>query len=93
MFWKERPDGLVLALKISPKAAKSEILGVEGEELKLKIAAVPEKGEANMEVVRFLAKALGFPKSQVVLLSGEASRHKKVLLKGANPSILALLGI
>ena len=82
MFCKETQEGVILSLKISPKSSKSEIAGIEGEELKLRIAAVPEKGEANTEIIRFLSKQLKIPKSQMTMISGETSRHKRVLIRG-----------
>jgi uncharacterized protein (TIGR00251 family) len=78
---KETPEGLIISIKVTPKSSKNEIVGWENEELKVRITAAPEKGEANEEVIRFLSKTLGIAKSRVILLSGETSRHKKILLK------------
>lgn len=78
---KETPNGIELAVKITPKASKNEIVGWESGELKIRIAAVPEKGEANEELIRFLAKQLGISKSQIILLSGDKNRHKRLIIK------------
>ena len=74
--------GIELAVKVTPNARRNEIVGWEEQRLKVKIAAVPEKGEANQELIKFLAKWLLIPKSQIKLLSGEASRHKRLLIRG-----------
>jgi uncharacterized protein (TIGR00251 family) len=91
MFWKETHEGVVISLKITPKSSKSEAAGIEGDELKLRIAAVPEKGEANAEIIRFLSKRLKISKSKIILISGETSRHKRVLIKGVEPAALKTL--
>ena len=70
-----------LAVKVTPGASRSEIVGWEedphaGRVLKLRIAAPPVEGKANREVVAFLAKRLGVPKSSVELLHGSTGRIK-----------------
>ena len=73
-----------LALKVTPGARKNEILGWEddypqvGRVLKVKIAAPPVEGKANKEIVLFLAKALGIPKSAVEVVHGTSGRIKLV---------------
>lgn len=73
-----------LALKVTPGAKKNEILGWEedypqvGRVLKVKIAAPPVEGKANKEIVQFLAKALGVPKSAVEVVHGTSGRIKLV---------------
>jgi len=79
---KQTLKGIELAIKVTPKANRSEIVGWENDELKVRLAAVPEKGEANQELIRFLAKTLGVAKSQIDLISGDTSRHKRVLISG-----------
>lgn len=93
MLWQKTADGIIVSVKIIPKACKSEVMGVEGEELKLRIAAIPEKGKANIEVVRLLSKKLKIAKSRIVILSGQASRHKRLLITGVSEDkIDSLLG-
>ncbi len=75
-----------LALKVTPGAKKSEILGWAddypgvGRVLKLKIAAPPVEGKANKEIEAFLAKTLGLPKSAVRIARGASGRIKLVEL-------------
>lgn len=73
---------IVLAIKVVPKASKSEIVGWEGAALKIRIKAVPEKGEANEELIDFLSETLDIPKSHISLVGGKTSRNKKVKLDG-----------
>lgn len=74
---KETPDGVILSVKIIPKSSKNEIVGWEGDYLKIRINAVPKDGEANEALINFLAKFFGIAKSSIKLLSGQTSRLKK----------------
>lgn len=70
-----------LAIKASPNAKKSEIIGwidepLSGKTLKIRIAAPAQEGKANAAIIQFLAKTLSIPKSQIKLLRGDASRIK-----------------
>lgn len=73
-----------IALKVTPGARKNEILGWEedypqiGRVLRVKIAAPPVEGKANKEIVAFMAKTLGIPKSSVELLHGSTGRIKLI---------------
>lgn len=75
-----------LALKVSPGAKRSELLGWEedypgvGRVLRLRIAASPVEGKANKAVLEFLAARLGLPKSALSLLHGSSGRLKLVEL-------------
>jgi uncharacterized protein (TIGR00251 family) len=69
-------DSILLDIKALPGASKSQIAGLSGDRLRIKIAAPPEDGKANTELRSFLAKALGCPRKDIVLISGEKSRLK-----------------
>ncbi|WP_347247669.1 DUF167 family protein [Zoogloea sp.] len=81
----------VLALHIQPGARKTEVAGLHGEALKIRLAAPPVDGKANAALLAFLAQACGVPKSAVSLLSGETSRSKRVRIVGADASALEAL--
>ena len=71
-----------LRLHIQPRAARSEIVGLHGEALKIRLAAPPVDGKANTMLTAFLAKLLGIHKSAVKLKSGRQSRKKRLLITG-----------
>jgi uncharacterized protein len=77
-FYEEQPDRLVLRLRVSPGASKNEVQGVRDGELWVRVAAAPDKGKANAELVRYLAGVLGVSRSSVEVVSGAKSRHKRV---------------
>lgn len=87
------PEGLVLQVRVTPNASADRIEGVETRDdgnvvLRVRVRAVPDKGKANAAVVALLAKALGIPKSDIALTSGETSRLKTLRLSG-DPAALA----
>jgi len=71
-----------LKVKAVPGASRSEIVGRLGEALKIRVAAPPEGGKANREILELLAERLGLPAASVTLVSGAASSAKVVELLG-----------
>jgi len=70
-----------LRLRVTPNAGRDAIEGFEfladgTQVLRLRVAAVPDKGKANAAVIAILAKALGLPKSALQLVAGETARLK-----------------
>ncbi len=92
LILKTHTRGTLLNLYVQPKASKSEVWGVYGSNqdlrLKVRVAAPPIDGEANSEVCRFFAKLLDLPKSKVILLSGDRSRYKVILVLGTTRELL-----
>jgi hypothetical protein len=75
---REAQDAVVLTLHVQPGARRTEVAGVHGDALKLRLAAPPVDGKANAALRAFLADAFGVPQRQVTLLRGETSRDKVV---------------
>lgn len=65
-----------LTLHIQPGAKKTEIAGVHGDALKIRLAAPPVDGKANAALIAFVADRLGLAKSAVSVKSGQSSRRK-----------------
>ncbi len=80
-------QGYVLLLHVVPGASKTEVAGLHGDRLKVKVAAPPEKGAANEELLAFLAKRLGLPKKSVRLTAGAQSRAKAVAIHDLSPDL------
>jgi uncharacterized protein (TIGR00251 family) len=70
--------GSELTLHVQPGASRSELAGLHGDALKLRIAARAVEGAANTAVIEFIARWLSLPKRDVCLLRGEKSRQKTV---------------
>ena len=75
-------QGVTLRLHIQPGAKKTEVVGMHGDALKIRLAAPPVDGKANACLLTFLAETLGVAKSAVSLLSGDTSRAKRVHVSG-----------
>ncbi len=80
-------SGYLVKIQVSPGAAATRVMGLYGDRLKIRVAAPPEKGAANAEVLAFLARALGLAKSQVQLKSGARDRAKVVEVASLDPDL------
>lgn len=95
--YRIEPGGLTLHLRVTPNAGVDRIEGTEARDdghdvLRLRVKAVPDKGKANAAVIVLLAKALGIPKSQISLVSGDTARQKTVFIAGDGVSLATLVG-
>jgi hypothetical protein len=81
-FVKQTQTGVTLTIKLVPRASRDEVMGPEGDALKIRLTAPPVEGAANAALIAFLARVLAVPKAQVTLLHGETSRHKTVAIRG-----------
>ncbi len=81
---EETSDGnaaIVLTLHVQPGAKLTEVAGRYGAALKIRVAAPPVDGKANVELLRYLASAFGVPLRNVTLVRGDASRQKVVRIE------------
>jgi uncharacterized protein (TIGR00251 family) len=79
-FARAVEGGFDLAIKVVPGASRSEIVGVLGDRLKIRVAAPPEGGKANRAVVELLQEWLGA--SDVEIVAGSGSAQKTVRIRG-----------
>ncbi len=71
-----------LHLQVQPRASRTEVAGPHGGALRIRLAAPPVDGEANAELVAFLARRLRVPKAQVTIVRGVSGRRKVVEVAG-----------
>jgi uncharacterized protein (TIGR00251 family) len=71
-----------LRLRVAPGARRSHVAGRLGDAWKVRVAAPPERGKANDEVVALLASALGIPRREIRIVAGRGTRDKLVELSG-----------
>lgn len=81
-------DGVRVALRVTPRAGSNAIGEVRNGLLQVKVTAAPEDGRANAAVLKLLSKTWRVPVSSIEILSGESSREKLLLLRGAQLSDL-----
>ena len=90
--WARRTaEGWTLAVHAQPGAKRSEVAGVHGDRLKIRIAAPALDGRANEALTAFVAGRLGIPKNRVTVAKGAQSREKLVAV-AADCDPTALLG-
>ena len=81
---------LSLTLHAQPGARKSEIVGLHGDALKLRIAAPAVENKANAALIEFLSESLGVSKSAISIRHGAMGRRKVVAIAGG-PELLVKL--
>ena len=67
---------------VQPRAARSEVVGVHGDAIKIRLSSPPVDGAANDELVIFLAEIFAVPRRAVRILAGETSRSKLIEIDG-----------
>jgi uncharacterized protein (TIGR00251 family) len=67
---------------VVPNAKRSEVVGLHGEAIKIKIQAPAMDGMANAALLEFVAEKLGIPIRQLALVAGQKSRDKMVAIQG-----------
>jgi uncharacterized protein (TIGR00251 family) len=81
-FLRVEPDGVMLSVKLQPRASASEIGEPLANELRIKVTAPPVDSAANEALVRLLAETLDCPRNRIELIRGNTSRHKVLKLHG-----------
>ncbi|KFB69622.1 DUF167 domain-containing protein [Candidatus Accumulibacter vicinus] len=90
--WLREVDGsIMLAVHVQPGAKRSEVAGLHGDALKIRLAAPAIDGRANAALLAFVAQRLGLAKSAVELKSGQTSRRKVLSVLGARADAVRCL--
>lgn len=77
-------NGVLIKVRVKPRAQKNVVDGVRNEALMVSVTAAPEDGKANAAVIEVLSRALGHPKSLIVVARGQTSRDKTLRLLNAS---------
>ncbi|UCG20619.1 MAG: YggU family protein [Deltaproteobacteria bacterium] len=78
----ENEAGVVIKVQVQTRASRDEVVGPYGDSLKVRITAAPVAGAANKHLLKFLAKQLKIPQSQLSLISGATSKTKSISIQG-----------
>ena len=81
-FYEWQGKDLIIRLKVQPRASDDGFAEIMDDRIKLKLTAPPIDGKANRHLTRCLAKLFKVPKAQVIILSGETGREKRVRIVG-----------
>jgi len=84
-FLREQADGVLLSVKLQPRASKNEIGEPIGDELKIKVTAPPVDAAANEALLELLAQKMDCARNRIELIRGHKSRHKTIKFHGFRP--------
>lgn len=82
-WYRRNGEVLTLTLHVQPGAKSTNVAGLHGEALKIRLAAPPIEGRANDALLKFIAESFEVPLRQVELKQGGQSRHKVVAITGS----------
>ncbi len=80
---KPTSTGVEIAIRVVPRARKTEPAGTRAGALVVRLAAAPHEGAANTALLAWLSRSVGVPARAVRIVAGERSRHKRVVIEGA----------
>ena len=84
-------DAVRFSVRVQPRASRTEIAGLHGTALKVRVHAPPVDGAANEAVVDLLARQLRIPRGNIRVVSGATGRSKMVEATGVGvDAVLAL---
>jgi uncharacterized protein len=81
-WWSIDDDAVTLRVRVTPRGRRSEVLGVSGDRLRLRVAAPAVEGRANDELVRFVAELFAVRRSAVAIVAGHLSQLKTLVISG-----------
>jgi len=83
MKWVEdTTGGCILQVRVTPRSSRNRVDGPREGALKIRLNAPPVEGKANEALIDFLAESLDLPRRAFILLAGEQSRTKRILVRG-----------
>jgi len=91
ILYTQRDDSLLFAVRVVPRASRTEIVGEHDGALRVRVAAPPVEGAANLELVRTIARAFRVPQSAVLITGGHNSKLKQLRVRGATREMLERL--
>ncbi|HVG28091.1 MAG TPA: DUF167 domain-containing protein [Pyrinomonadaceae bacterium] len=87
----ESDGAITFGVRVVPRASRTEVAGEHDGALRVRVAAPPVEGAANEELTRFFAKSLGVAAREVEIVSGLASKSKRVRVRGASRAAVEAL--
>ena len=84
---RDAPDGVVLDIKVVPRAGTNMVAGTRDGALLIRLAAAPVDGAANDELIALLARLLDVPKRHITIISGDKNRTKRVKVLGVSAAV------
>lgn len=76
------PSGARLTVKVVPGSSRTQYCGMHDGMMRIRLAAVPEKGKANKALIAYLAGLLSVKKNAVKIISGQTAPIKHIVVEG-----------
>jgi uncharacterized protein YggU (UPF0235/DUF167 family) len=94
--WSLTADGVALMVRLTPKGGRDTIGSIDAladgrTVLMARVRAAPADGEANLALIRLIAKTVGVPPRDVALVAGATARLKRLTVSGDGPALIAAL--
>ncbi len=90
-WFRQAGECVTLSIYVQPGAKKTEVAGLHGDALKIRIKAPPVEGQANALLCKYLAERFAVPLRAVTLKAGDLSRNKVVEICGSRVIPASLL--
>jgi uncharacterized protein len=84
----QKDNALLLHVKVVPNSSRTQVAGILGDALKIKVAQPPEDGRANRAVIELLADALNTPPANISIVAGHTQPRKTVRIQGVSAATL-----
>lgn len=81
-------DSLLVGFRVAPSAARTAVVGLYGDRVKVAISAPAEGGKANARLIDALAGWMGLMRDNIHIKSGHGSRDKVVAFEGIDKADL-----
>lgn len=93
IWYAREGDTVIVSVYVQPGAKRTEIAGLHGDELKIRLASLPIDGRANDALLKYVAQLFDVPTRQVELKRGARSRHKKIVIIGSKIDPLFIINL
>jgi uncharacterized protein len=80
--------GVLVTVRVTPRAGRTAIAGVRGDTLLVKLAAAPVDGAANDALIALLSQVSDLPNRNIAIVAGDKNRTKRVHLAGTSVSAM-----
>jgi len=88
-YIKESKQGVEISIHVVPGAKKSELIGLHGTSLKIRVSAPPIEGRANEEILHYFSNLCKIRPAQISIIRGLKSRGKTVQILDTNWAAIA----
>ena len=83
--WRWQDQDLILSILVQPGARRTEVVGLHGAAIKIRLQARPVEGAANEALICFLSEQFKVRQNRISLLQGAINRLKVLQLERPDP--------